>query len=378
MRGGNRQAAAGGPAGRRGREGDALDPRPHLRAIPLFESLSEDQLDDISRKMTFIDMPPGTVIMREGGEPMGFFLVLSGSVRVVKNHGRRSQKELGLLEAGAYFGEMSLLDDCPPSATVVVADGMRGLVLTPGEFGAVISAHPGVTRLLLSTLSRRVRVLEDSGMKELIAAQEAVILSLAKLAECRDPETGAHLDRISHYCRLLARAAAGSPPFQEQIDEDFVDSITMSSPLHDIGKVGIPDAVLLAPRRLTAEETRVMQRHPEIGATAIRRALARSPGVSFLEMGYDIALHHHEWVNGAGYPAGLAGDAIPLSARIMAVADVFDAFRSDRVYRRGLSHEETKRILREGRGTQFDARLVDLFLGQEEELLQLAVLYREA
>ncbi len=355
-----------------------MDTRSHLRAIPLFQSLTETQLDDISRKMTFADLPAGTVVMSEGGERMGFFLLLSGSVRVMKNYGRRSQKELSRLEAGSYFGEMSLLDECPPSATVVVSEAAQGLVLTPEGFNAVISAHPGVTHLLLSTLSRRLRVLEDSGMRELIAAQEAVILSLAKLAECRDPETGAHLDRISHYCRLLARAAAGSPAFREEIDADFVDIIAMSSPLHDIGKVGVPDAVLLAPRRLTAEETLIMRRHPEIGATAIRRAMAKSPGVAFLAMGHDIALFHHEWVNGNGYPQGLAGDAIPLSARIMAVADVFDAFRSDRVYRKGLSHEETKQILIDGSGTQFDARLVDLFLGREDELLELVGLYREA
>jgi len=354
-----------------------MDPRPYLRAIPLFKSLSDDQLDVISRTMTSVDLPAGTVVMREGGERMGFFLLLSGSARVVKNYGRRSQKEFGLLEAGAYFGEMSLLDEYPPSATVVVVEGMRGLVLTPGDFDAVIRAHPGVPRLLLSMLCRRVRLLEDSGMRELIAAQEAIILSLAKLAECRDPETGAHLDRISRYCRLLARAAAGSPAFREEVDEDFVDSIVMSSPLHDIGKVGIPDAVLLAPRRLTAEETRVIQRHPEIGATAIRQAMAKSPGVTFLAMGYDIALSHHEWVNGTGYPQRLVGDAIPLSARIVAVADVFDAYRSDRVYRKGLSHVETKQILVDGRGTQFDHRLVDLFLEQEDELLKLSEFYRE-
>jgi HD-GYP domain-containing protein (c-di-GMP phosphodiesterase class II) len=343
----------------------------------LFESLSEEQLDTISRTMTGVELPAGTVVLHEGGERRGFFLVLAGSVQVVKNFGRRSQRVLGLLEAGSYFGEMSLLDQCPPSASVVVVEAMRGLVLTPAEFDAVIRAFPGVANLLLSTLSKRVRLLQDSGMRELVAAQEAVILSLAKLAECRDPETGAHLDRISHYCRLLARTAAGSPAFREVIDEDFIDSITMSSPLHDIGKVGVPDAVLLAPRRLTEEETRLMQRHPEIGATAIRQAMDRSQGVSFLSMGYDIALHHHEWVNGAGYPRGLAGDAIPLSARIMAVADVFDAFRSERVYRKGLSHDETLRILVDGRGTQFDARLVDLFIGCEAELLKLSELYQE-
>jgi HD-GYP domain-containing protein (c-di-GMP phosphodiesterase class II) len=354
-----------------------MDPRRLLEAIPLFESLSEEQLAAIHRKMIGVDLPDGTVVLREGGAPAGFYLLLSGSVLVVKNYGHRLQKQLNRLEAGSWFGEMSLLDDGPPSATVVVAERMQGLALMPADFAAVIAAHPGVSHQLLATLSRRVRRLEDSGMREMIAAQEAIILSLAKLAESRDPETGAHLDRISHYCRLLARAAAAHPAFGDQIDEEFVDTIAASSPLHDIGKVGIPDAVLRAPRRLTAEETLVMQRHPEIGAATIRRAIAKSPGVTFLEMGHDIALSHHERVDGTGYPAGLAGDAIPLCARIMAVADVFDAFRSDRVYRKGVSHEEARQILRDGSGTQFDPRLVELFLGREQELQELSALYRE-
>lgn len=352
-----------------------MDPRVYLRTIPLFRSLSEAQIADISAKTTFVEAQAGTAIIREGEERLGFFLVVSGSVRVVKNFGRRTERPLGLLEVGAYFGEMSLLDDGSPSATVVAAEDMRGLLLTPEAFRAVIKAHPDVTQCLLTTLSRRVRVLEDSGMRELIDAQEATILSLAKLAESRDPETGAHLDRISRYCRLLAAAAAGDPAFRGQIDEDFVDSITISSPLHDIGKVGIPDAVLLAPRRLTPEETAVMRRHPEIGAAAVRRAMAKSPGVSFLAMGYDIALCHHERYDGDGYPRGLKGAQIPLSARIMAVADVYDAFRSHRVYRPGLSHEETKRMLVDGRGTQFDPALLDLFLAQEQHLLELSDLY---
>jgi len=354
-----------------------MDSRPSLGSIPLFASLSEAQRDDIAGRMTGVDLPAGAIVLREGGSAAGFFMLLSGSVAVLKNYGHRGQKELTRLEAGASFGEMSLLDACPPSATVVVVERMRGLALTPADFEAVIEKHPGVTRRLLSALSRRVRLLEDSGMKETIAAQEAIILSLAKLAESRDPETGAHLDRISHFCRLLARAAAASPAFREEVDDDFVDSIAVSSPLHDIGKVGVPDEVLHAPRRLTPEEALVMRRHPEIGAATIRRAMAKSPGVTFLAMGYDIALCHHERMDGAGYPRGLAGEAIPLSARIMAVADVYDAFRSDRVYRKGVSHEEARQVLLEGSGTQFDARLVALFLEQDEQLRALSALYRE-
>jgi HD-GYP domain-containing protein (c-di-GMP phosphodiesterase class II) len=348
----------------------------HLRAVPLLASLSAVELDEVARQMTSVEFPAGAVILREGGESRGLFVVLAGAVRVVKGYGRRTQRDLGVLAAGSYFGEMSLLDEHPPSASVVAHGRMRGLLLTSAGFRAVVEAHPGVTQVLLATLSRRVRLLEDSGMRELVDAQEATILSLAKLAESRDPETGAHLDRISDYCRLLADAARRSPAFRDEVDEDFVDIIAISSPLHDIGKVGVPDAVLLAPRRLTAEETALMRRHPQIGAAAIRRALVKSPGVAFLAMGYDIALGHHEWVDGRGYPQGLCCDRIPLSARMMAIADVYDAFRSDRVYRPGLGHAETRQVLVDGAGTQFDARLVELFLAGEEQVLALAQRHR--
>lgn len=351
-----------------GEGGEKMDPREHLNVIPLFQGFSAAALAEISLKLAVVDFPAGTVILEEGGERKGFFVILAGQVRVVKNYGRRTERHLNLLGENAYFGEMSLLDAGPPSATVLALTPVHGCTLAPGDFQSILASHPALASLLLSNLSRRIRSHEEAGMRELIDAQEAVIISLAKLTEYRDPETGSHLERIRHYCRILALAARSCPDFAEIVDGDFVDMIFMASPLHDIGKVGIPDTVLHAPRRLSSEEIAVMQRHPLIGAATIRQAMAKIPGVSFLAMGHDIALGHHERIDGGGYPRGIAGDAIPLSARIMAVADVYDAFRSDRVYRKGLTHEETRKIIIEGCGTQFDHRLVDLFLAYETDV----------
>lgn len=348
-----------------------MDPREQLSAVPLFQGIPEAELAKISLKMTVVDFPAGAVILREGGARKGFFIILAGQVRVVKNFGRRSERLLNLLVANAYFGEMSLLDDGAPSATVIAVDTVHGCMLRPEDFRSILASHPALAPVLLSNLSRRLRHHEEAGMRELVDAQEAVILALAKLTEFRDPETGSHLERIRHYCRILAAAARFHPDFEETVDQEFVDMIFMASPLHDIGKVGIPDTVLLAPRRLSHEEIAIMQRHPLIGAATIRQALGKIQGTSFLSMGHEIALCHHERIDGRGYPQGLCGEAIPLSAKIMAVADVYDAFRSHRVYRKGLSHEETGKLLIEGRGTQFDPRLIDLFLAQEADIVQV-------
>lgn len=187
-------------------------------------------------------------------------------------------------------------------------------------------------------------------------SRDAIIFALAKLADSRDPETGQHLERVREYCRLLANEARRGRTYPE-IDADFVSLIALTSPLHDIGKVGVPDAVLLKPGRLTAEEMVVMRTHSAIGAETIDAVLKRTPGARFLEMARDIARSHHERWDGAGYPDGLSGAAIPLAARIMAVADVYDALTSKRVYKPAMTHDEAMAILRQGAGSHFDPAL---------------------
>jgi putative two-component system response regulator len=196
-----------------------------------------------------------------------------------------------------------------------------------------------------------------------------LVFTLAKLAESRDCETGAHLDRMREYSRLLAEHLSKSEGYASEVDADYVRTIYLTSPLHDIGKVGIPDHILLKPGKLTVDEYEVMKQHALIGSQTLDAALQAYPSAQYLRFARDIAQSHHEKFDGTGYPHGLAGKAIPLCARIVAVADVYDALTTKRVYKEAFSHEVAKDIILKGRGTDFDPDVVDAFLAQEENFL---------
>lgn len=210
-----------------------------------------------------------------------------------------------------------------------------------------------------------------------LETRDVAIFALAKLAESRDSDTGAHLERVQHYCRNLAQQLAQNEKYQHVIDSEFIRLIFQTSPLHDIGKVGIPDAVLLKPGRLDPEEFEIMKTHATIGAETLGTALDRFPGVSFLQMGRDIAATHHERFDGTGYPLGLKGENIPLCGRIIALADVYDALTSKRVYKKAFTHESTKSIILEGRGSHFDPDVVDAFLEKEEQFLAIRARFED-
>ncbi|MFO0972150.1 MAG: HD domain-containing phosphohydrolase [Phycisphaerae bacterium] len=199
------------------------------------------------------------------------------------------------------------------------------------------------------------------------ASRDAVIFALAKLAEQRDPETGAHLERVQRYCGILAHELAQSERYREFISPEYIAAIIRSSPLHDIGKVGVPDSILLKPGRLTSEEFEVMKRHATIGGQTIQALIDQGRSQSYLRMGMEIAYAHHERWDGRGYPAGLSGEMIPLAARIVAVADVYDALTSKRVYKPALSHIDSTALIMVERGRQFDPLIVDAFLVRAEE-----------
>ena len=201
--------------------------------------------------------------------------------------------------------------------------------------------------------------------------RDLAIFALAKLAESRDPETGGHLERIRQYCHVLAKhlqeSALGNPP----ISGEFVRMLYLTSPLHDIGKVGIPDSVLLKPDRLSDEEFRIMKTHSSIGADTLDAAIREFPNTQFLRMARDIAATHHERFDGTGYPAGLAGADIPLAGRIVALADVYDALTSKRVYKRAFPHDVARSIIVQESGTHFDPVLVEAFLATEGEFVDI-------
>ncbi len=213
--------------------------------------------------------------------------------------------------------------------------------------------------------------------EELNMTRDVSILALASLAETRDNETGAHIIRTQHYVRGLALALKDHPDYRGQLDEETVDLLFKSAPLHDVGKVGIPDAILLKPGKLTDEEFAIMKQHPVIGAKALEEAEQKMGSNSFLRLAREISLTHHEKWDGSGYPAGIAGEEIPLSGRLMAVADVYDALISERVYKPAFSHEKARDIILEGRGSHFDPRIVDAFVRCEELFRRIAREYSD-
>ncbi len=227
-------------------------------------------------------------------------------------------------------------------------------------------------------------------MSEILLIQDLNIRALACLGETRDNETGQHIVRTQAYVEILARHLAEHPRFREGLAGNRLAMIVKAAPLHDIGKVGVPDATLLKPGRLTTAEYEVMKMHPIIGANAIdkamRQALAAADddaaeqaiGVfAMLEVAREISLGHHEKWDGSGYPAGLAGDAIPVSARLMALADVFDALMTRRVYKAPMTLEETTDIILKGRASHFDPEVVDAFVACRDQFAEIAARYAD-
>lgn len=205
-----------------------------------------------------------------------------------------------------------------------------------------------------------------------LETRDVAIFAMAKLAEARDQETGQHLERVRSYAELLARRLRSNPRFSTQIDPGFIRLIYDTSPLHDIGKVGIPDQILLKPGRLTTDEYEVMKTHTIVGKETLDAAVDKFPDAQFLRFARDVAATHHERFDGGGYPFGLRGDAIPLCGRIVALADVYDALTSKRVYKEKFSHQTAVEIIAAGAGTQFDPDIVKVFLELQDEFERIA------
>lgn len=215
--------------------------------------------------------------------------------------------------------------------------------------------------------------------RELAAIQDVTILAMASLAETRDNDTGNHIRRTQHYLRLLANHLRRHPRFSRFLDERTIDILFKSAPLHDIGKVGIPDRILLKPGRFEPHEFEIMKTHCKLGRDAIQHAEDQlGLEVEFLHYAKEIAYSHQEKWDGSGYPEGWAGDAIPISARLMAVADVYDALISRRVYKDSMSHEKAVAIIAEGRGSHFDPDIVDAFLELTEQFRAVALEYADS
>ncbi|BBD07394.1 response regulator [Desulfovibrio ferrophilus] len=240
-----------------------------------------------------------------------------------------------------------------------VQDEQKGLDLGAVDYIAK-PFHPGLVKARVRNhldLKRHRDHLEDIVQQrtyELAQTKKVTVECLAGLAETRDPETGGHIRRTQNYVRCLAQRLSEDSAYSDYLTSETVDMLYRSAPLHDVGKVGVPDGILLKPGKLTEEEFEVMKRHAIYGREALRAAEKRLGTSSFLRFGAEIAYTHHECWDGSGYPQGLAGEDIPLSGRLMAVADVYDALISQRVYKSPFEHSKAVRIILEGMGSHFD------------------------
>ncbi len=271
------------------------------------------------------------------------------------------------------------------TAKAEVDDEMHGLALGAVDYITKPISPPIVEARIATHLRLKAAsdLLRDHGLllqaevahrtRENEALQDVVVLAMASLGETRDNETGNHLRRTQFYVKRLALQLQPHPRFAAVLTTDAIRLLFKSAPMHDIGKVGIPDAILLKPGRLTPEEFEVMKTHTTLGFEAIHRAeLSLGQDLPFLRFAKEIALSHQEKWDGSGYPQGLAGEDIPVSARLMAVADVYDALISRRVYKPAFSFEQARDTILAGRGSHFDPDITDAFAAVEPEFREIA------
>lgn len=355
-----------------------------LQSSKLFSQTPGDVIRLVADQLHLEAVDPGADIVRKGEDADRLYLVVTGSALV--HEGERSIRTLG---PGDGFGEMALLDHRPRAATITAEAPCTLLSLHREAFDHLVTSRPEVSRAMLLVLTSTIRsntesMAEDFAvriqlerqvqdqLRDLAAGQLAVIFALSKLSESRDTDTGLHLERVREYSRILAADLAQRPEFADAINDEFVELVYRASPLHDIGKVAIPDAILRKPGKLTPDEWVVMKTHAVLGAQTLREVFEQYPGNRLVGVGIDIAESHHEKWDGSGYPQGKSGISIPLSARIVAVADVYDALTSRRPYKEPFTVEQTRNMMVEGRGTHFDPALVDAFLGVEAQFIRVA------
>lgn len=326
-------------------------------------------------------------------EPNGKSLIIAASMGIPEHVVKNVRMDVGRSIAGKVFatGQSIVINSQEEAAQVMDPRDLRVFEGLPMYSTAMRSSEKIVGVLnLTSRIGGRPFGVTEQGFIDLLTnysataiqnnrsrksrdeARDSIVVALAKLAEHRDDDTGTHLDRVTQYCLKIANELRQHPLFEHVIDDEFIRNLERSAPLHDIGKVAIPDAILLKPARLSPEEIAVMRTHTRVGADTIHSLLERTPDSTFLKMAEEIAENHHEWFNGKGYPNGRSGRAIPLAARIVAIADVYDALISKRVYKEPLSHRKATEIILSESGTHFDPELVKVFLKVESEFERLA------
>ena len=330
----------------------------------VFHELSAASLETIAEQFTQRVYAEGDIIFRHGDVGDAFYVVESGEVTLHKQMGL-GERRIRTFRAGEHFGEMALLSNEWRNGTVRANNEFRCLVLDKDGFNALLEDEPRFAQRMLKSVTERLRKSDEAATRDMIAAHQALTFSLANLADSRDPETGAHLSRVRAYSQLLAELLMEHPHFSDNITESFVENMFLVTPLHDIGKVAIPDGVLMKQGRLTAAEFEIMAQHTVLGAAALDRVLEYCDFELF-QMARRVILYHHEQWDGGGYPEGISGEAIPIEARIMTIADNYDALLTERVYKPAFSYEDTKKLMMDQSGTRFDPVMLEVMMDNIE------------
>ncbi len=342
-----------------------MDIAAKLGSSDIFAGLGLETIMLMADRFHEADCGAGETLFEEGDRGDSFYVIATGEMSVLKGSGI-SQRELVRVGPGDVFGEMALISNDPRTATIKAISDTKLLRLGQEDFTFLMDQDERFAQRILRMISRRLGQSNEAASLDLMRAHQGLIISLAKLAESRDADTGAHLYRVRDYCTLLSKLMAEDGRFKDQITSGFIDAIYAVSPLHDIGKVGIPDAVLKKRGKLTEEEFDVIKTHTVIGGESLDTVLDYCD-LEMFHMAREIVLGHHERYDGKGYPHGLKGDGIPLSARIMTIADFYDALLSVRVYKKAFSHEKVVEAIREESGKKFDADIAGIMLDHIDE-----------
>ncbi len=336
--------------------------------------------DLLKTQLTFLDFSvrttgdaEETLRIAKSAEPPALVLL---DIEMPGTSGLKLLREIKQIDEDIQVVMISGLHDF---ATVrrCVHDGAYDYLAKPFDLDDLRStAHRALERRKLVRENRRyqedLETMVEVRTEELRSTRDVALMTLAKLAESRDSDTGMHLERMAEYSRILAEGLRDHSPYSDRVDDEFIEWVHKSSPLHDIGKVGIPDAILCKPGPLNDAELKIMRTHTTIGGDTLRKVLDQHLGqTSFLTMAMEIAYSHHERWDGGGYPLGVVGDHIPLAARIVTLADAYDAITSPRPYKEPFSHEEAVRRIKIDRARHFDPVLVDVFLDSQWEIIEV-------
>lgn len=342
-----------------------------LAAVEMFRSLPDEAVADLAARCRLRHFDAGEVVFEEGQVGDSLFVVREGLLKVVRPT-RGNNLVLDRLGPGRSFGELAVLNSSPRLASVIAVEPSETLEMGKADLEDVLDAHPLAVRKMLGSLARSLTLAKEelashaqkleqevrARTADLHESQLEVVRRLGRAAESRDYGTGLHITRMSRISHLIARAARMEP--------DDCELLLHAAPLHDIGKIGIPDAILLKPGSLDPDEWEQMKTHATIGADLLSGS--SSP---IVKLGREIALTHHERWDGSGYPRGLVADETPLVGRVCAIADVFDALISKRPYKPAWSFDDAAAEIVSQAGRQFDPELVDLFIALTPALRDL-------